>query len=175
LKGPQKTTFGAATRLTPAVRYFVDRFHDAERGLYVFLTDGKLDDLDDLKNYTIQLAKQIQSGKRKPVKCVLIGIGDLIDEAQMEELDDLDTGTDVDIWDHKIAKEMRGINEIIVELVDENAIVAPNANIYDASGSIVARFTDGLPARVTFAMPVTSSYFELEVGSHRIRQSVQIP
>jgi hypothetical protein len=34
----------------------------------------------------------------------LVGIGDAINESQMEELDDLESGTDVDIWDHKIAK-----------------------------------------------------------------------
>jgi hypothetical protein len=43
IAGPRGVPFGAGTRLTPAVRYFVDRFADARRGMYVFLTDGRLD------------------------------------------------------------------------------------------------------------------------------------
>ncbi|MCI0699832.1 MAG: VWA domain-containing protein [Planctomycetia bacterium] len=173
IRGPQKQTFGNGTRLTPAVRYFADRFQDAERGLYVFLTDGRLDDIEELKRYSTDLAKGIAAGKRKPIKCVLIGIGDEIDEGQMEELDDLDTGTDVDIWDHKIAADLRGVNEIIVELVDETRMVSDTpATIYDASGAVVAQLTDGLPAKVTFTMPATSAFFELEIGDKRIRQPV---
>jgi hypothetical protein len=175
LRGPKSVTFGMGTRLAPAMRYFVDRFVDAPRGMYVFVTDGRLDDLDDVKRYTTQLAREIEAGKRNPVKCVLIGVGDKIDEGQMEELDDLDTGTDVDVWDHKIAQEMRALNEIIVELVDESKIVAPNAVIYDDSGQVAERFTDGLPAKAEFTMPASSKYFELEVGGRRIKQSVVMP
>lgn len=173
IRGPKKTHFGSGTRLVPAVKYFVDRFADAERGMYVFITDGKLDDLAELKKYTKQLAINTAAGKQKPIKCVLIGVGDSIDEKQMEELDDLDTGTDVDIWDHKIARDMRDLSEIIAELVDENQIVAPLGVIYDDRGNIAARFTDGLPARVAFSMPATSAYFDLEVAGQRIRQTVQ--
>jgi hypothetical protein len=172
--GPHHTSFGTGTCLEPAARYFVNRFHDAQRGMYVFLTDGRLDDLEAVKRYTIRLCKEIASGKRYPVKFVLIGVGDKIDAGQMEELDDLESGTEVDIWDHKIATEMRNLVEIFAEVVDENQIVAPTAYLYDASGKVVKSFADGLPARVTFTMPASSSYFELEVGGERIRQAVQM-
>lgn len=171
--GPSKTKFGASTYLMPAVRYFVDRFKDATRGMYIFITDGRLDDLNEVKRYTKQLAKRIAVGERNPLKCVLIGVGDKIDEDQMEELDDLETGTDVDIWDHKIAKEMRALLEIFAEVVSESQIVAPTATIYDDSGNVVQRFTDGLPAKVAFSMPASSKAFELEVGSRRVRQTVE--
>lgn len=172
--GPQKRDFGSGTRLLPAMRYFVDRFRDASRGMYLFLTDGQLDDLQAVKNYTIGLCKDIQAKRRNSVKCVLIGVGDKIDEGQMEELDDLDSGTDVDIWDHKIATEMRAVVEIFAEVVDENQIVAPTAKLFDASGKLVKTFADGLPAKVEFTMPATSDCFELEVGGERIRQSVVV-
>jgi hypothetical protein len=175
ISGPNDHAFGTGTRLTPAVRYFVDRFADASRGMYVFLTDGRLDDLADVKKYTTQLARAIQAKKRHPVKCVLIGVGDEVDESQMEELDNLDTGTDVDIWDHKIAKEMRALVEIFAEVVSENQIVAPTGAIYDASGNRVWKCSDGVPAKVSFTMPASSSWFELEVGGRRIRQTVVAP
>jgi hypothetical protein len=172
INGPEQTTFGQGTRLLPAVKYFVDRFKDAKRGMYIFITDGRLDDLAEVKRYTKKLAKNIAAGKHNSVKCVLIGIGDEIDEDQMEELDDLDTGTDVDIWDHKIAKEMRALIEIFAEVVSENTIVAPTATIYDESGQEVVKFSDGLPAKVTFKMPPSSNAFELEVAGRRIHQTL---
>jgi hypothetical protein len=173
LGGPQKTTFGNGTHLLPAMKYFVDRFKDAKRGMYIFITDGKLDDLDEVKRYTEKLAKSIAAGEHNFVKCVLIGVGSEIDEDQMEELDDLETGTNVDIWDHKIAKEMRSLIEIFAEVVSENQIVAPSAKIYDESGNVAQQFSDGLPAKVMFTLPVESNSFELEVAGRRIMQTIQ--
>lgn len=170
--GPRSTGFGNATHLTPAVCYFADRFREARRGMYLFITDGRLDDLEAVKQYTIGLCREIAQGHRNPLKCVLIGLGDQIDEGQMEELDDLDSGTDVDIWDHKIAKDMRVLQEIFAEVVSEHQIIAPTGRIYDADGQIVKNFTDGLPARVTFDLPLGSDWFELEVAGRRIRQSI---
>ena len=173
--GPLQKGFGNGTLLTPAVRYFVERFADAKNGMYVFITDGELNDLEDVKWYTKKLCREIAAGTRNPVKCVLIGVGDQINEKQMEELDDLDSGTDVDVWDHKIAADMRGVVEIFAEVVSENVIVAPTARIYDNTGAVVQNFTDGMTARVTFRMPSSSDFFELEVGDQRIRQSVVVP
>jgi len=36
----------------------------------------------------------------------------------MVELDDLDSGVDVDLWDHKLAAEMRVLQEIFAEVVE---------------------------------------------------------
>jgi len=174
ITGPKKTTFGNGTHLLPALKYFVERFVNVPNAMYIFVTDGRFDDLNAVKGYCIDLAKNIESGARNPMKAVLIGVGNQIDEKQMIELDDLETGTNVDIWDHKIATDMREVTEIFAELVDESMIVAPQGAIYDDSGQRVARFTDGLPARVSFRMPKTSNYFELEVaGQERIRQSIE--
>ena len=173
IKGPRKIAFGNATHLLPALKYFADTFISAPRALFIFITDGRLDDLEAVKAYTTQLAKQIGAGKRNLIKCVLIGIGNKIDETQMEQLDDLDTGTEIDIWDHKIATELRALSEIVVELVDESKIVAPMAIVYDDQGKVIERFTDSLPAKATFTMPAAAKFFELEVGGRRIRQSVE--
>lgn len=173
--GPLKKGFGNGTFLAPAVRYFADRFADAKNGMYVFITDGELNDLEDVKWLTKKMCKEIAAKTRNPIKCVLIGVGDQINESQMEELDDLDSGTDVDIWDHKIAADMRGVVEIFAEVVSENTIVAPTARIYDDTGAVVEKFNDGMAAKVTFRMPATSQHFELEVGDQRIRQTVVVP
>ncbi len=171
-KGPQATHFGNATMLVPAVKYFVDRFRDAENGMYVFITDGELNDLAAVKSYTIELCRDIEAGRRKPLKCVLIGLGNQINEAQMEELDDLESGTEVDIWDHKIAKDMRSIKDIFAELVSDQ-IVAPEARILDSKGRVVKQFSDGMPAKVTFTMPPDSTFFTLEFGGQTIKQTIE--
>src|SRR5262249_17432662 len=128
-----------------------------------------------VKRLTIKMCREIANKRRNPLKCVLIGVGEGINEGQMEELDDLESGTDVDIWDHKIARDMRSLIEIFAEVVSENQIVADTARIYDETGQVVKAFNDGLPARVSFTMPATSKFFELEVNGEKIKQTVVVP
>lgn len=172
IAGPKTIKLGSGTQLRPALEYYVDHPLQAERNMYIFITDGYLDDLEAVKRYTIQFAKEIQRGQRNLTKCILIGVGKEINEQQMIELDDLDTGTKIDIWDHKLANNMRHLIEIFAELVDENLIVAPVASIFDSDEQLVRKFTDGLPAKVTIELPVTTKWFELEVMGKRIRQMV---
>jgi hypothetical protein len=172
--GPPRD-FGTGTQLLPAVRHFVDRFHDAPWGFYVFITDGELHDLDAVKQYSTRLAREVAAGRRKPLKFVLIGVGPNINEQQMEELDDLDTGTDVDLWDHKLAAEMRVLQEIFAEVVDKNARVADRGRILDPHDRVVKNYSDtGLPALLEFEMPAGSAYFVLDVEGQRIRQDLTV-
>lgn len=170
--GPKVKKFGAKTHLLPPVQYFVDKFKESAYAIFVILTDGRIDDLAAVKEYSISLAQSIDKQRRNPLKLVLVGMGDEIDEAQMTELDDLDAGCDVDLWDHKIAAEMRSLNDIFAEIVGENQIVAPSAVIYDERGDVVKRFSDGLPSLVTFTMPSASRSFDLEVCGKRIHQDL---
>src|SRR5438270_8099035 len=170
--GPPKE-FGSGTQLLPAVKYFVDRFKDAPWGFYVFITDGELHDLDAVKRYSTQLAREVAARRRNPLKFVLIGIGSNVNERQMEELDDLETGVDVDLWDHKLASEMRVLQEIFAEVVDKNARVADNGRILDAQGRVVKDYADtGLPAFLEFEVPAGSEFFTLEVNGRRINQAL---
>lgn len=170
--GPIKTSFGIQTCLLPALDYFVKRFCDAKRGMYLFITDGRIDDLEEVIKYSIQLAKQIYSGNHYPIKCVLIGLGDKIDPSQMEALDMLDPQVPIDIWDCKYAKEMRSLRDIFAEVVNENQIVAPNGILYDDKGNVIKKYTDGLPARIKAILPLGCTGFELEVMGQRISQSI---
>jgi hypothetical protein len=170
--GPPRD-FGTGTQLLPAVKYFVQRFHDAPWGFYVFITDGELHDLDAVKEYSTRLAQAVAAGRRKPVKFVLIGVGPEINERQMEELDDLDTGTPIDLWDHKLAAEMRVLQEIFAEVVEKNARVADHGRILDPQGRTVRDYSDtGLPAYLEFEMPAGAEYFTLEVAGNRIHQGL---
>jgi hypothetical protein len=167
--GPQD--FGTGTRLLPAVRYFVDRFADAPWGFYVFITDGELHDLEQVKAYTKTLAREVASGRRRPLKFVLIGLGSSVDEGQMEELDDLDTGTNVDLWDHKLAAQMRDLTDIFAEVVDRNARVADRGKIVDPDGRVLRDYSDtGVPGVLDFEVPAGTRYFTLEADGQRVHQ-----
>jgi outer membrane protein OmpA-like peptidoglycan-associated protein len=172
ISGPDTFELGATTKLLPAIAYFVNQYAQAQRGIYIFLTDGRIDDLEQVKNYTKELALEIAVGKRNYLKLILIGIGNDVDRYQLQELDDFDTGLDIDIWDYKIAGEMTSLSQIFAEVVNENQIVAENGAIYDDAGNCVKSYPKGLPAKVDFVMRDDSQWFELEVGNQRIRQAV---
>lgn len=169
---PGPNQFGSETHLLPAIRYFVERFADARWGIYIFITDGALHDLAAVKSYCTRLAKDIESKRRNDVKFVLIGVGSDIDEAQMEELDDLETGTDVDLWDHKIARDMKQLAEIFSEVVSESVIIVPGDGVIrDSSGNVIKDYRDtGLPALMWFDLPPGVASFSLELGGQTVTQ-----
>lgn len=166
--------YGGDTKLLPAVRYFVERFKDSPWGMYVFVTDGAISDLEAVKAYTVELARGIEAGRRKPVKLILVGVGSGVNEDQMYALDDLETGTSVDVWDHKIAKDMRDVSDIFAEVVDANARVAASGRILAPNGSMLKNYTDaGVPALIEFEAPAGTDYFTLEAGKKRFHQPLR--
>jgi len=172
-KGPEN--WGRGTRLMPAIRYFLDRFNDAKMGFYVFVTDGEINDFEEVKAFTAQLSRDVDAKKVNNVKLVLIGIGDEINRSQLEELDDLpdELNLPVDIWDHKISAEIRGVTDLFAELVDENITLAPSGRILDDANQVVEDFTDGLPALMKFSLPLSAKSFTLEIaGGGQIMQKL---
>ncbi len=169
-------SYGNKTHLLPALRYFAGReqrqdlYHNDGWGIYVFVTDGGISDLEAVKDYSVQLAKEISSGKRNgQIKLILIGIGDLIDKAQFDALDDLETGTEIDLWDTRLLSEINDLDnpyELFAEMADPGIILAPGDGIVrDSSGNVVADFRDsGLPAVLKFTLPFGEPVFSLEVG-----------
>ncbi len=172
IAGPATFQLGKTTKILPAIAYFVNQYRQAPQGIYIFLTDGRIDDLDQVKRYTKELALEIAVGKRNYLKLVLIGIGNDVDRYQLQELDDFETGLDIDIWDYKIANEMTSLSQIFAEVVNEHQVIADSGSIYDDQGNCVKSYANGLPAKVDFLMRDDSQWFELEVGNQRIRQAV---
>ena len=173
---PPPKQYGTGTKLLPALKYFLEqKYPDSGWSLFVFVTDGILEDLADVEAYTLEIAKQITSGKRKFVKLVLIGVGAEVDEGQMEALDDMDygglkdpAGDEIDIWDHKLASEMKKLEEIFAEVVSANTILAPTAEVIDDQGRQAAplhgkSYNDGLPALLDFMLPAGAKSFTLKL------------
>jgi hypothetical protein len=178
---PKPKNYGKRTNLVPALKYFAEGkhpktgvpFRDAKFGLFVFVTDGAMDDLEDVKKYSTQLAQEIEAGKRNAIKLIIIGVGQQIEEQQMEELDNLDTGTEQDLYWHGIADQMTDLSEIFTELVDDSIIVADNGVVRDAKGSEVMNFRDTkVPAKFEFDLPAGSTSFTLEVEGQKFPQNL---
>tara|TARA_B110000003_G_C16649678_1_gene533621 strand:+ start:3616 stop:4716 length:1101 start_codon:yes stop_codon:yes gene_type:complete len=169
------TEWGEGTRLMPAINHFLELFREAKMGFYIFVTDGGIDDFEEVKNFTAQLSRDIDAKSCNPVKLVLIGVGDQINRQQLEDLDDLPDVMDLpyDVWDHKIADEMRGLTDIFSELVDENLILAPSGRITDHQNSVVKDYSDGVPALMEFELPLDATDFSLEIsGGQSVKQNL---
>ena len=181
ITGPRKQPWGRGTKLLPPLRYFSeDVFRQAPWAICVFITDGIIEDLAEVKKFSIKLAKDIASGKRKFMKLVLLGVGEEVDQAQMEELDDMfndsdlrtPEGDEIDLWDHKLTSEMRQLAEIFAEVVSEHITVASSGRIYDHQQRVVKEYKDGLPSLLRFTLPAGATSFTLEFGGHRVTQSL---
>ncbi len=179
LRGPRQ--WGRQTKLLPPVRYFIEQvFPGANWAVAVFVTDGVIEDLEEVKAFCRDFAAQIARGERRFVKLVLLGVGEEVDEGQMEELDDMfeDSGiTDprgnaIDLWDHKLASEMRSLHEIFAEVVSDQLVVAEWGKVFDSRGRIAHTFGDGLPARLRFTLPRGSIAFTLEFPGQKITQVI---
>lgn len=172
------TAYGTGTELLPALKYFTDGtqrkdLKDAAWGMYIFVTDGQIQDLDEVVKYTTTMAKDIEAGRRNDIKLVLIGLGNQVDVNQFDTLDNLETGTDVDLWYSTLAADLTDLSDIGIETNDQYMILVPSDGVvYDENGAVVVNYRDtGLPARLEFTLPKDAcKAFTVEVGGNKITQ-----
>jgi len=169
-----KKLLGRSTHLLPAIQHFTEgMLKDAPWAMAVFITDGAIDDMDEVEKYTEQMAVEVDSGRRKLVKLVLIGFGEYIQADQLEKLDNFEASVDVDIWSSKMASEMEALYEIFDEVMSENLILAPTGKIFDDSGRLLKAYNDGIPAKLEFTLQPGSKGFKLEIpGQPTIEQDL---
>jgi hypothetical protein len=175
IDGPNKMMFGTSTRIVPALKHLVDRFKDQGMGLYLFITDGRIDDLAKVKQYSLELGSQMYDNRCPPLKLIIVGIGDESDETQLAELDEINKQIFINLWDHMQVDDLQDVLAIFSEVVRENRIIAPGGTIYDGDGNVLKQYPAGMPTRVSFAVPVKSSCFEIESNGQRWHQLIKIP
>jgi hypothetical protein len=159
---PQKK-MGGSTYLKPIIDFFCDKLKNAPWAMAIIVTDGLIDDMQEVENWTEQFAVQVASGKKKLIKMVLIGLGEQVDAGQLEKLDDFEASVDVDIWSAKLAAEMNELYEIFDEVMSEELTVAPTGKIIDNNGTILRAYNDGLPAKMEFKLDSNSTGFKVEI------------
>ncbi len=142
----------------------------AKRGLAVIITDSQLHDAEDVKAYSSQVAKEIASGRLTRVNFVLVGVGEQVDEEQMEEICHEEYPGVGHLWCHRVADRMEEMAELVAVLVDETMTVAAGGTIFDDRGNVLKVYEARLPAVLEFKVPEGCASFTLEVGGQRFTQ-----
>src|SRR5262245_41989551 len=151
-KFPGPRSYGKATILLPVLRDYVAHIkrevieRGARRGLAVIITDSQLSDPDDVIAYTQQVAKEIGAGRLPRINFVLLGVGEQVDEEQMERIGHEDYPGVGHLWCHRIADKLEEMAELVAVLVDESMTVAAGGTIYDHTGRVIKLYEGRLPA-----------------------------
>jgi hypothetical protein len=172
---PGPSQFGGATHLEPALRDYVNYLKmqipmGARRGCAVFVTDGVLHDVYEVKAFSRKIAKEVASGRMPRVNFVLVGVGDGVDEEQMEDICHEEYRGVGHLWCHRIAEEINQVAELVAVLVDETMTVAAGGTIYDNWGNVLKIYEARLPAVLEFEIPEDATSFTLEVGGKHYTQ-----
>jgi hypothetical protein len=174
-KFPGAKKLGNNTSLTPALKDYVNYLkaqvpHGAKRGCAVIVTDGRLSDADEAQIFSAEVAKEIAAGRLPRINFVLVGVGDDVDEEQLEEIAHTEYKGVGHLWCHRIAKEINQVAELVAVLVDENMTVAAGGTIYDDKGKVLKSYEGRLPAVLEFDVPEGAKSFTLEVNGQRYTQ-----
>jgi hypothetical protein len=174
-KFPGAKKLGNSTCLLPAmkdyVRYLKQQIPEgARRGCAVIVTDGRLSDADDVEIYSAELAREIAAGRLPRINFILVGVGDDVDEEQLEHIAHAEYKGVGHLWCHRIAKEITQVAELVAVLVDENMTVAAGGTIYDDRGKVLKSYEGRLPAVLEFDVPDGAKSFTLEVNGQRYTQ-----
>jgi len=172
---PGPSGHGSSTHLAPAIRDFITYLKaqvpkGARRGLAVFITDGALHDAEEVEKLSSEIARMITKGQLPRVQFVLVGVGDKIDEAQLERIAHAEHAGISHLWCHRTAKEIQNVAELVAVLVDETMTVAAGGTIYDDRGKVVREYEGRLPAVLEFEVSEGCRSFTLEVAGKRYTQ-----
>ena len=173
--GPEK--LGAKTFLKPAIEDYIAYLktqvaEGAKQGCAIFITDGVLDDAEGVKEYSRWVAKSIVDGSLPKVNFVLVGVGDAVDEEQLEEICHTEYPGVGHLWCHRIAEEITEVAQLVAVLVDENMTVAAGGTVYDDQGKVIKVYEARLPAVLEFTVPEGCASFTLEVSGQRYTQVI---
>ncbi|NNC17294.1 VWA domain-containing protein [Corallococcus exiguus] len=174
---PGPKSYGKATVMLPVLRDFVAHIKQqvgegAKRGLAVIITDSQINDAHDVTAYATQVAKEIASGRLPRINFVFMGVGEHVDEEQMEEISHTTYPGVGHLWCHRHADRMEEMAELVAVLVDETMTVAAGGTVYDEQGNVLKTYEGRLPAVLEFEIPPTCKRFTLEVAGQRFDQPV---
>jgi len=175
IDGPDRMMFGDKSLLLPAIKYYTDHFKKSPLSLVVFVTDGRIDDLSEVKRYTTQLADEMSSNQRPPLRFILVGVGEDVDELTLKQLSAHNTDSYLNVWDYMIVSDLQDVLKIFAEVMRDSQIVAASGSILDSSANQVRLYPRGLPSRIGFSLPANSPWFDLVMPNQTLRQYIKIP
>lgn len=179
IAGPKKEKWGKGTKLLPAIRLCAEQVASgSDWTIGVIVTDGIIEDEKDCIAYCLRIGREMATGRRKPIKLILIGIGEEVDEAQLERFDDMfeNSGIDYDLWSHGMVASMQDEADIMGvlygELMNETTIIAPRGWVEDGRGAQLKAWTDGLPGKFRFELPRGQTSFVIRTPNQTISQDI---
>ena len=164
--------------MLPALNHFAEEYKHAKWTFLLIITDGELQDFEEIKQRSVELIQEIADGKRQHCKFIIIGVGPDINREQLKELDHLSEHlisfkTAIsDLWDSKVAKEMKEIVEIMDE-VDFGITIPGKVKIIDDKGLEILTYTDGFPQRLEFYVREGAKYVTVDIVGQKIHQSLE--
>lgn len=177
IAGPQREKWGRGTRILPVIKHIVDTVgKGSDLTFGVIITDGIIEDESDAVNFCLTIGREMEAGKRKPIKLILIGIGEEVDEGQLERFDDMfeGTGIGVDIWSHGLAASMKNEDDILGvlygELIDEDTPITTSGRVESAKGKELISWSDGMPGKFRFILPKGEKKFFIRTPNQDIEQ-----
>ena len=176
-KFPGPRSYGKGTVMLPVLRDYITYIrgevaNGARRGLAVIITDSQLHAAADVKAYSEQVAKEIAGGRLPRLNFVLVGVGNQVDEEQMEEVCHAEFPGVGHLWCHRVADRMEEMAELVAVLVDETMTVAAGGTIYDDKGNVLKVYEARLPAVLEFKVPAGCASFTLEGAGQRFTQPI---
>jgi len=184
---------GGGTYILPALQRVVKEVvmdSRADYGFIVLPTDGEIHDLGELrygpnkqllaksgiKGWAYDMAHAIQAKRHAPFKIVLIGF-DNANEQQMEELDNLDTDTPIDIFNALFVADLAGAMDALDSEAVNNEFTISSGGYLEANGQPVVQFETGVPQRIDATVPPGLSMITvvLREGAETERLDVQLP
>lgn len=176
-KFPGPNFQGKSTNLAPALKDYVNYLRKqmhlgARRGCAVFVTDGEIHDEDDVKRYCNEIAKEMIKGSLPKINFILVGVGEGVNEEQMEEICHEEYPGIGHLWCHRIAEEINEVAELVAVLVDESMTVAGGGRIVDDKGKVLKLYESRLPAVLEFQIPEGAKSFTLEINGQRYTQPI---
>jgi hypothetical protein len=174
-KFPGPKHMGNRTMLAPAMKDYVLYLQEqvkqgARCGCAVFVTDGQLHDADEVTRFSRKVAQEVARGHLPRINFILVGVGDAVDEKQMEDICHEEYPGVGHLWCHRIAAEIKQVAELVAVLVDETMTVAAGGTVYDDKGRVLKIYEARLPAVLEFEIPDGCKSFTLEVNGQRYTQ-----
>ncbi len=178
--GPSKSVgWGRGTKLLPVIKYGFENIFNGSKGtMGVIITDGIIEDENDCMSYCAQIGRSLENTGETPFKLVLIGIGEEVDQEQLERFDDMfeGTGIDYDLWSHGMVASMKDeediLNVLYGELITKDTIVAPSGRLETVSGKLITSWSDGMPGKFEFTLPKGETGFVIKSGNQSVVQDV---
>lgn len=179
---PPPSAYGTCGCLKPTIQYFVEMLMGEvlsecvveprpskirkSIGIFVFLTDGLIDDFGEVRQYLVQVEQLAEKSRYQAVHIIAAGWGDQFlgdSQGQMNLLAAQFMQSEKLQFRLVVADQLSGVVDLIKAAVLAGFPVARSGKVTDERGREVCKFLDGVPGSFEFYLPFDSRRFYLHI------------